>query len=496
MNRTSPRWIDVAGNCLDKTQGLTANNVHIPQSFVDAVAAGQQLANVSMLAFRDPESFIAENLHNHTAVWEHIAEIAPYEQTSLVLDWIRNKVSVFSFFQPYKGQFKGQYYDSDIPPLVVFQNSVSCKPYVKIISDTIVNKLASGAIWAKVGEVVPPHLVMPLTVEPSKPRLCNDKRFLNVWIKDSPFKLDSLATLPRYVSPNSKQSVCDDKSGYDHLLLTSESRTFFGFQWAGWYFVSNTTPFGWKASAYIYHSTGLLSSHYFRSHSIPPCSLYIDDRHTRELCIPFQSSVYENLPILWRSFASVSSAIFILCYTLVALGYFLGLSKSILLPRQAVPYLGFMVDSVKQAFLLLHDKKQKFCDLICLVLGSDSIDLKTLQRLSGKCTSFALAVPGARLFTNEINLANSKPTRFSRPVTLFGPLNVEIASWTFLESWECFLPWRSEFHRQIILCCDASAFAWGAVLNPNAKSVAIRDYWPSSQSSLGINCKEIRSRLV
>ena len=151
--------------------------MHIEQSFVDAVAAGQQLANVSMLAFRDPEGFTAGNLHNHTAVWEHIAAIA------------------FSFFQPYKGQFKGQFYDSEIPPSVVFQNSVSCKPYVKFISDTIVNRLASGAIsiWGKVGEVAPPHLVMPLTVEPSKPRLCNDKRFLNLWIKDSPFKLDSLA---------------------------------------------------------------------------------------------------------------------------------------------------------------------------------------------------------------------------------------------------------------------------------------------------------------
>ena len=76
--------------------------MHIEQSFVEAVAARQQLANVSMLAFRDPESFTAGNLHNHTAVWEHIAAIASYEQTSLVLDWIRNKVSVFSFFQPYK----------------------------------------------------------------------------------------------------------------------------------------------------------------------------------------------------------------------------------------------------------------------------------------------------------------------------------------------------------------------------------------------------------
>ena len=80
VNHTSPRWVDVDGNCLDKAQGLTANSVHIEQSFVDAVAAGQQLANVSMLAFRDPDSLKAGNLHNHIAAWEHIEAIAPYNE--------------------------------------------------------------------------------------------------------------------------------------------------------------------------------------------------------------------------------------------------------------------------------------------------------------------------------------------------------------------------------------------------------------------------------
>ena len=88
---------------------------------------------------------------------------------------------------------------------------------------------------------------MPLTVEPSKPRLCNDNHFLNLWIRDMPFQLDSLLGLPRYVFPSSFQSVCDDKSGYDHVLLTPESRPYFGFQWGGWYFTSNTIPFGWKS---------------------------------------------------------------------------------------------------------------------------------------------------------------------------------------------------------------------------------------------------------
>ena len=41
----------------------------------------------------------------------------------------------------------------------------------------------------KVGECEPPHLVMPSMVEPSKPRLCHDERFLSLWVRDSPFSL-------------------------------------------------------------------------------------------------------------------------------------------------------------------------------------------------------------------------------------------------------------------------------------------------------------------
>lgn len=69
---------------------MTANNAHTEQGFVDTVAAGQQLADASLLAFRDPDSFRAGSLHNHVEAWEHIADIVPYEQSSLVLDWIRN----------------------------------------------------------------------------------------------------------------------------------------------------------------------------------------------------------------------------------------------------------------------------------------------------------------------------------------------------------------------------------------------------------------------
>ena len=144
------------------------------------------------------------------------------------------------------------------------------------------------------------------------------------------------------------------------FFLTPDSRTYFGFQWAGWFCTNNSIPFGWKSSAYVYHSIGLLASHYFRSLLIP-CSLYIDDRHTGEIQLsddtPADAHLLSNRD---RAFARACSAVFLVCHTLLALGYFWGLKKSSLIARQVVSYLGFHVDSVQQAFLLIANKRASF----------------------------------------------------------------------------------------------------------------------------------------
>jgi hypothetical protein len=110
-------------------------------------------------------------------------------------------------------------------------------------------------------------------------------------MQDKSFTLDKLCDLPRYVSKASYQMVLDDKSGYDHLLLTDDSTTFFGIQWGGWFFMYDTLPFGWKCSPYVYHSTGLVATNYFRSIGVP-CSLYIDDRHNGQLQVCFDKGAY------------------------------------------------------------------------------------------------------------------------------------------------------------------------------------------------------------
>lgn len=57
-----------------------------------------------------------------------------------------------------------------------------------LISLEIKKRLVTGAVrvWGKVGVSAPPHVVLPLTVEPTKPQLCIDAWFINLWMKDSP----------------------------------------------------------------------------------------------------------------------------------------------------------------------------------------------------------------------------------------------------------------------------------------------------------------------
>ena len=131
----------------------------------------------------------------------------------------------------------------------------------------------------------PPHLVLPVTVEPTKPRLCIDARFLNLWMKDMPFSLDKLSEVARYVYPGSFMTKCDDKSGYDHVMLTESSQSYFGFSFGGLWFVCTTHPFGWKISPYVYHTIGLAATGFLRAQGIP-CSPYIDDRLNGELLRP------------------------------------------------------------------------------------------------------------------------------------------------------------------------------------------------------------------
>ena len=174
-----------------------ANNAHIPVEDIALVLQGKSLVDTSRLVFRDPNHFRAGELgrrrrttlwmcflqiiiylsiyllHRHTPQWLSLLDDLNDDRFSEVRDWITNGVDVTKFFRPFTGSYKGKNYECSTPPRCVLPNHMSCKPFTSFISNTLINRLRSEAIslWGKVGQCTPPHLVLPLTVEPSKPRL-------------------------------------------------------------------------------------------------------------------------------------------------------------------------------------------------------------------------------------------------------------------------------------------------------------------------------------
>ena len=267
------------------------------------------------------------------------------------------------------------------------------------------------------------------------------------------------------------QTTFDDKSGYQHVRLHPSSEMYFGLEWDNFFFVFRTVPFGWKASAYIYHNLGLVVSHAPRPLGVP-LSQYIDDRHVGQLFASPMRSVI--LPSAQRA----EAAAYILCYILIEAGYFINTDKSQHVPSTVVCFLGFLCNSMRQAFLIPQDKKTKFATLRESILSSSCVSLKTLQRFAGKVVSFSLAIPGCKLYVREVFNAIAQLTRSSKAAAkVQGRLRFDVAYWRFLDDWSDCLPWRSEQHCIVSLFCDASKRSWGGVLFKDGKRIESRDYW-------------------
>ena len=443
------QWVDYRGKTLQP-----------PFHFCRAeeVAAGKQF-DLQFLPFRNPNYYLCANIHDKLEEWENI------NASDEVLDWVKNGINVSKYFQHFKGNFKGQPYDSNEPPRMVLPNSKTCIGFEDFIIESLEERLKNGSmsLVGRVGECEPPYLVMPLTIEPTKPRLCHDERFLNLWIKDMPFVLDTLKDVPRVMNLGSFMTSVDDKSGYDHIGLTEDSRKYFGVQFGGWYFTYNTIPFGFKASAYIYHTMGLAATGYCRDMGVS-CLQYIDDRLVGEIMQDEGSDSEFNLH---RALA----ACYIICEVLTRLGYFINLQKSVLQPCQVIKFLGMLVDTFKRTFRIPSDKRLGFILLREKILQESYIDIKTLQRFAGKCISLTLVVPAARLYIREVNRAISIATKNSRSVQMKDDLRQEIEHWRFIDNWDGFVPWRSEKHLQVEIATDASLFRWGAVVGPTSQAM-------------------------
>ena len=87
-----------------------------------------------------------------------------------------------------------------------------------------------------------------------------------------------------------------------------------------------------------------------------------------------------------------------------------------------------------------------------------------------------LAVPGAKLYTREMNLAISLGLKTGSSVPLMAELREELEAWKFLDNLEGKLEWKRERHISIELFSDASTFKWGGKVRLHGNEIEISDF--------------------
>jgi len=222
-----------------------------------------------------------------------------------------------------------------------------------------------------------------------------------------------------------------------------------------------------------------------------PCCQYIDDRHLGQR--RRQSLDEANTQISRQGdFELPAAANHVAVCILTSLGFFLNLAKSVFVPVQKLVYLGLCCDSTLTAFSLSSDKIQKFAELREQILSEQSVSLVCLHKIIGKCISFNLVVPAAKLFTREMNLAVCRALKCKKCVKITGPLRKELEYWRFLDTWEGHMTWRDERHVSLSLASDASGSGWGgALLNNDGRVIQeVGDSWCETMLSCPIPVKE------
>ena len=402
------------------------------------------------------------------------------------------------FLQPFEGSFecgpaKGcnvpSSFKSDTPPPYRVGNHPVESHLSDFVDEEVARMLRIGACipWSQVDSTPGslPHLILPLGVEPSKPRFIWDGRYLNLWMGDLPFCLETLGKLPGMIPEGAKALSADLKNGYYHVQLHPSSYKYFGFVLRDVVYVYTVLPFGWSPAAYIFQELTDTIVNYVRVSGYP-CVGYIDDF--------FASSA-------WNSACAMNSArtvSWLLQEVLYRAGYYISTNKSVLDPCDALTFLGMWVDVATRTFTIPDKKLAAFEALRADVAQRDGVPFRLLERLVGKAMSFMVAVPATKLLCRAMYACVTEAKKSgSTHVRLCARTRRDVEAWGFLASSRehegagvCG-PWLKGTHVGLVMnsstsvsdgaqwdaasqitalpgaqaCTDASGYRWGAFLS-------------------------------
>jgi hypothetical protein len=294
--------------------------------------------------------------------------------------------------------------------------------------------------------------------------------YINSFMQDLPFRYERLRDILTFLQKGGFIASWDLKSGYFHVLIHPQYRTYFGFKFGGAYFHFNGVCFGWKQACYVF--TVVMQEVFLevRARAIP-VSAYIDDVITAD-------PRYEKC--LWSVVRIVK--------LLDLLGAFLGLPKCRFRPSQEGEWLGFEFRPERRNSG--SQKMGKVHKVLAQLIATQEVSARQLAAVAGKLISLAPAVLPASPYSQEFFQAIQGKIGWDEIFPTSKSVKQEAQEWVHnLESWN-----GRNWHAQpisVAASSDASDFGFGGqILLPDGKTIPVSENLTEKEVSTSSTARE------
>ena len=425
----------------------------------------------------DERDFVPGRIQTKHHFWENTI-LKDHPDKNRLLNWIQG-VRLEEFVDSStSGLFHGNYYNGSELTSVELANHIPPQ-FEEWASEELLQLEQKGCIakWSQLADVSEsprPKMCLPLGVEPKKPRLFWDGRWLNLMCKHSPFQMDGVGKVAQCSWQGAHQVTLDHKSGFHNVPLHPDSWTYFGFCWQGVYYVWTVLCFGWCSSPFIYHGLSDAIAQYIRSLGVPILT-WLDDFWLSNRRDSQHDTSAEQAKAAHESLC-LALTIFYRC------GYFMSLKKCSLQPTTRLIFLGVVCDTALRRFEVPESKLTKLELLLNGALQDGWISFPNLEKLAGKCTSMSVAVPPASLYTYHMykQIAQFQRTGGSSlfakiKVTANSGLRSEMELWLDVRARMNGASWYDAAHHALSIsgATDASSTGWGGVVRGPSGSVEV-----------------------
>lgn len=283
-------------------------------------------------------------------------------------------------------------------------------------------------------------------------RMILNLKSLNESVEYIHFKMESLHSAIRLITPGCFMASIDLKDAYYTVNVSRNFRKFLRFIWRGQLYQFTCLPNGLGSAPRKF--TKLLKPVFSTLRDKGFTSVvYLDDTY-------LQGNTYEEC------FDNITAT----KELLLRVGFVINYEKSVLIPTQELVFLGFILNSVSMTISLTPEKVQTLTNAIWKVQSAKQYIIRQVAELIGIMISYSIAIPYGLLHTKI--LEHDKTLALKQHKGNFDALMVLSAeSVCDLEWWlqaikdkKCSAPLYRE-SPTITLTTDASSKGWGAVCN-------------------------------